>query len=123
MSAPATHIKVRCHYCSRWMVAGDIAEMGTGGIHICQACLEWHSKALEYLTKNIPPPGCQICGQSLAELAARSGSARPADNPLWLAPKDGIYQIVCTKCREAYEQKRADLYGETQYGHEMKIGR
>lgn len=122
MSAAAI-LKVRCHYCSKWHMPGDIHTMGEGGILICQNCLDWNSRAVRYLGENVPPPGCQECGKSLAELYARTDFRAVPDNRLWLVPKDGIYQILCTQCREAYEQKRADLLADTAYGRQKGIGR
>jgi hypothetical protein len=112
-------MSVRCHYCSKWQLPGEVHEMGTGGIHICRNCLDWHERASKFLTENVPPPGCQECGRSISDVSAdKCTTAR-----LWLVPKDGIYQVLCTECREAYEQKRADLFGPTRYGAEKGIGR
>jgi hypothetical protein len=91
--------------------------MGTGGAKICFRCLEWHHNAIRVLAGD-PPPGCQECGLTFADLKAfdNAGNLR-----MYLHVKDGIYQILCTTCSDKYERKRADLFRETVYGQQKGI--
>jgi hypothetical protein len=107
----------RCHYCSKFRPHSEINHMGAGGVKICFRCMEWHDKAIRLLAGE-PPPGCQECGITFADLKEFDslGNLR-----MWLVVKDGIYQILCTTCSDAYEKKRADLYRETVYGQRKGI--
>lgn len=107
----------KCPYCSKFRPHSEIQKMGTGGAKICFRCLEWHRNAIKVLA-GAPPPGCQECGVTFADLKAfdRAGNLR-----MYLHVKDGIYQILCTTCSDVYERKRADLFRETAYGQQKGI--
>lgn len=62
---------------------------------------------------------CADCHATAEELAAASkdGNVR-----MMVHLADGVYALMCRKCSDAYALKRADLYGETQYGKERGIG-
>ncbi len=112
--APAVHslvIAVRCHFCSRQLPAfrtHQIADAQT----ICDDCIEWHNKALEFLA-GAPPPGCQACGATWEFLR---DSTPGAEVRMYVVPADGIYQIRCATCIRGYLPKRRDLYRETPFG-------
>lgn len=110
-------IGVRCHYCSKSRSPREVIYL-PGGKMLCWRCYEWHGHAMGLLAKGEPPPGCQECGakfDAMQEVNARG------DMPVYLHPKDGVYQVLCGKCSDAYVQKRADLYGSTQYGRLQKL--
>ena len=79
----------------------------------CWDCYYWHRAALAVLA-GCAPPGCQgPCRRSWEDLR-REG---PGENVrMWVHPKDGIYQLLCGACSDAYERKRLDLYRATRYG-------
>jgi hypothetical protein len=110
-------IRVRCHYCSKFRSPHEIVNIGTGGAMMCWHCLEWHKEALMVLAGH-PPPGCQECGVTFAELKGidPGGNVR-----MYVHPKDGLYQVLCKPCSDAYLPKRVDLYGDTQYGWDKKL--
>lgn len=111
-------VTTRCHYCSKGRSPLELHPLGDGSAIICDHCIEWHQRAMDMLTKNRMPDGCQECNITLAALRAIS----PGGNAVMsLVPKDGIYQILCKTCADEYARKRRDLYGPTQYGQEMGI--
>ena len=81
---------------------------------MCRGCLEWHGHALQILAGAMPR-GCQECGVSTRQLYDLT--AGPTIR-MYVVPKDGIYQVLCTTCKDAYCAKRADLYRGTKFGHE-----
>ena len=107
----------RCHYCSKFRTAAEIVPLGFSGGKICWRCLEWHDEALRMLNGRGAPRGCQECGVTFAELKARPG----ADVRMYLHQKDGIYQILCKLCSDAYIPKRRDLYGPTRFGKALNL--
>jgi hypothetical protein len=110
-------LRTRCQYCSKFRSPSEVFPLGTGGVKICLRCLEWHRVAMRALC-GAPPPGCQDCGISFRDLKESDslGNLR-----MTVVVKDGIYQILCTTCSDAYERKRADLFRETQYGRQKGI--
>lgn len=106
-----------CPYCGRFVSPLDIIPIGTGGAKFCLRCFEWHQKATRMLSMNVPW-ACQECNTSLRNLILSS----PDGNVVFrVYAKDGIYQVLCGKCGDAYERKRLDLFGDTQYGWENKL--
>ena len=114
----AVLIGERCHYCSKFRGHADMLAFGDGGqIKMCHQCYEKHRAALAALQKGEPPEACQECGGDfLQEVLPGDGNSR-----MWIHAKDGIYQMLCSKCSDAYEQKRRDLYGSTAYGQLKQI--
>ena len=43
------------------------------------------------------------------------------DVPLYVVPKDGLYQLLCKQCVVPYVKKRADLYKGTEFGQHLNI--
>lgn len=84
---------------------------------MCWQCMGWHEHALKVLA-GAPPRGCQECGVTFAFLESCSpdGNTR-----MYVHSKDGIYQILCPHCSDAYERKRLDLYGGTRYADLKKL--
>ena len=111
-------VAVKCHYCSNPRNPHEVMRM-SGGAIMCWRCWEWHQKALKMLAGN-PPPGCQNekCGVTFAQLQERAGGG---DVRMYLHVKDGIYQVLCRTCSDAYVPKRVDLYGHTAFGHARKL--
>lgn len=84
---------------------------------ICDDCLAWHNKALEFLAGG-PIPGCQGCGATFEFLR---DSTLGVEIRLYVVPKDGIYQVLCQICCGSYVAKRSDLYRETPFGHAQSL--
>jgi hypothetical protein len=65
-----------------------------------------------------PPPGCQECGITFTQLRERS---LDGDIRMYVHAKDGLYQILCRACSDAYVPKRVDLYGATAFGRAKRL--
>jgi len=107
-------VPVKCHYCSKTRPAWRTHKL-TDAQTICDYCLDWHNKAIDFLGGK-GMPGCQACGASwdfLRDSAIGVESVR-----MYVVPKDGIYQLLCATCVRPYVSKRADLYGGTRFGAE-----
>jgi hypothetical protein len=84
---------------------------------MCWFCWERHVKALAALESGKPPSHCPECRRVFAELPEdKAGNVQMA-----LHQKDGVYQVLCLSCSDLYEQKRRDLYANTQYGRQKGI--
>jgi len=116
MTAPAYLATIRCHYCQRFHQHREILRL-TGGPVMCWKCWQWHEHALKLLSGAIPP-GCQVCGLTFADLEARSADG---NTRMYVHMKDGLYQVLCRMCSDAYTVKRRDLYGATEFGHRLKL--
>jgi hypothetical protein len=112
MNVPGV-ISVRCHYCSKEYPAWRTHQLQRSQ-RICDYCLDWHNKAIEFLAGR-GLPGCQVCGASWEFL---HDSTLGVEVRMYVVPKDGIYQILCATCVRPYVSKRADLYGGTRFGTE-----
>jgi hypothetical protein len=84
--------------------------------------VSWHLHALEFRNGTAMPRGCQECGVMLADLIAALAPDEEYAR-LYVVPKDGILQMLCKPCMEAYLSKRKDIYGPTRDWHLGKIGR
>lgn len=111
-------VAARCHWCSRQVSPYDLFNLSTGQA-MCLGCHEWHGYALDVLAGGVPR-GCQECGLTLDQLNALTDAPTTR---MYVVPKDGVYQVVCATCKDAYCAKRADLYKGTEFGHErLKLG-
>lgn len=121
MTAPAI-INAKCHYCSQWRLPGEIIQIGVGGVKMCFHCHEWHVKQIDAVAIGGVPPGCFDCRKTWEELRLSFDLGdNPSEVKMFLVPKDGIYQLLCRTCSDAYEQKRADLLKGTQHGQTKGI--
>jgi hypothetical protein len=107
-------IAVGCHFCSRQLAPSRVHKIGSGGQTICDYCLEWHFRALEFLGGAVPR-GCQECGRTWETMQAESPAIEMAVR-VFVVQKDGIYQMLCPVCAAKYVPKRADLYQGTEFG-------
>lgn len=101
-------IGIRCHNCSRFLPPSRVLRF-SGEYRCCDDCWARHERCLRMLAGAIPP-GCMDCG------FGADGNIR-----LWVHLKDGVYQMLCRSCSDAYVKKRADLYGDTESGHARKL--
>ena len=108
---------VRCNWCSKERPAFRIHRLSSGQA-ICDYCLEWHNHALEVAGGTTEPIGCQGCQQTWPMLKAITPGE---DVPLYVVPKDGLYQLLCKQCVVPYVTTRADLYKGTEFGQHLNI--
>jgi hypothetical protein len=112
-------IAVRCHYCSRQLPAWRTHQLGgteRPAQRICDDCLDWHNRALDFLAGEAQP-GCQVCLATWEFL--RDSAVGVETVRMYVCPKDGIYQLICSACVGPYVAKRADLYRGTPFGTEV----
>ena len=111
VSIVRTVLKVRCNYCSQEMPVHRVHKFHRAQT-ICDKCLDWHNKAMEFLAGD-RIPGCQQCERSWEVLR---DSTPGVEVKLYVVPKDGVYQVLCRSCVGAYLPKRADLYRGPEFG-------
>lgn len=84
-----------------------------GGVKICTGCEQRHQEALEALSTGNFMGECSECGKKPSEL---KGDGRMA-----IHYEGGRYKAMCIPCDSVYVTKRSDIYGETPFGHELKL--
>lgn len=109
---PVPIIAEKCHYCSKYRHPHEVMRL-PGGVRMCWHCHEWHGKAMMALATGVPPPGCQNCGVSVADLKDERGDGNVQ---MCIHVKDGVYQVLCKPCSAVYATKRRDLFGKTVWG-------
>jgi hypothetical protein len=121
LTIAAPIMTVRCQYCGKPRNPKELIPIGTGGANICFACYEWSAKNLLALSQGGMPAGCFECRATWDELRRRPALGDENSVKMFLHDKDGIYQLLCGTCSDAYARKRSDLYGDTLYGHLHKL--
>jgi len=108
--------RVRCRFCGKGRHPREF--IGDPRVAPCWECYQWHIAALTVLAGQLPP-GCQgPCQRTWDQLREET----PEENVrMFVHPKDGIYQLLCQECSDAYERKRLDLYAGTPYGWRKKL--
>jgi hypothetical protein len=108
----------KCPQCSQFRNPAEILRFGLDGcVRLCLKCYEHHLEVLKIMASGQPPKACQECNTEFSNLAAdAAGNSR-----MYIHSKDGVYQVLCSRCSDAYELKRADLYRSTPYGAEKRI--
>jgi hypothetical protein len=105
-------LTTRCNHCSKHYPASRMIRY-SNNVRVCEHCYQRHNQALDALAGKRMPE-CQLCHKTVEVLAAEQGT----DNVSLVAHlADGVYAFFCHPCSDKYEQKRRDLYAETQYGH------
>lgn len=107
----------RCQYCSQFHSKFRTISMAKGNVRMCDNCYHRHVEALKRFALT-PPPGCQTCGTTFDELKARALAAGQGNLRMVVVWKDGIYQVQCGTCSDAYLPKRVDLFKGTPFGSE-----
>lgn len=102
--------KQQCHYCSRWNLRSETIDW-PGGVKICASCYASHGRRLIDLLSTSP----KECGGCLLDFMLLAGDAA-GNVGMRLVLKDGIYQLLCLPCADAYEQKVREQFKGTEYG-------
>lgn len=115
--APVYQPRFRCRFCGNYQPQGDFILPNDLAISPCLDCHRANEAALAALA-NKSEPGCWECRKTLSQIAHDTGKA---DVRMYLHKKDGLFQLLCPRCSDAYERKRLDLYGSTPYGERKKL--
>ena len=111
MSVPII-VSVKCHSCQQFYDPREV--ISVANVHTCQKCWEWHEKAIQQLVT--ATGGCPECRRSHDEI----GRDYPNGEPEYvLVPKDGIYQLLCRRCEEAYALQRKEMFVGTEHGADV----
>lgn len=112
----AIQVGIRCKICQKSKGKNHFVFQSDDSGNVCDDCYAWHRRAIRLLGGEIPK-GCQECNRSVYEIAQASASE---DVRFFVHPKDGIYQLLCARCSDAYERK-VPIYKETLYGRMKKM--
>lgn len=115
ISGPVSHavvMSVRCNYCSKYVSRSVARRLAGHAQIICDDCIDWHNRSIEVLAGEIPA-GCQQCSRSWDLI--RDGAIGD-DVRMYVVPKDGIYQLLCSLCCMPYLRLRSDFYKDTAFG-------
>ena len=114
---PATHAnRLKCRYCQKQVHPAEASGDERRGYQ-CIRCYDWHQHALEVLG-GATPLGCQGCGDTWEQLKERTPGVEVR---MYVVPKDGIYQLLCKRCCDAYVPMRKDLFGGTEFGARINL--
>ncbi len=113
VGAPAVLIGEECHYCTKWRNPRDIIHQ-PGGVKICLGCEQRHIEALAALSTGVFTGECSECGKTAEQLRSRNGA-------MAMHFENGKYRAMCVGCDMVYVPKRKDLYGQTEFGHALKL--
>lgn len=104
----------RCHQCSRFFSPNQLLAYD-GGVMVCGDCLDKHRRTIGAIAGAEEMTCCE-CGVHARRLLDAGGKGR-----MYVHDKDGIKQLLCPRCSDAYERKRLDLYGDTEYGWQKRL--
>ena len=109
-------IQARCSFCSKERPEWRVHRIASGQV-ICDYCLDQHFQALDFLAGAMPR-ACHECGRSWQAIRDSSPAVEIAVG-MYVVPKDGILQVLCAACKDAYVALRSDLYKGTKFGEEL----
>ncbi len=103
----------QCPYCTKFRSPLDIIPM-PGGAKICIRCEQRHFEALEALASGQFTGECSECGKTPEQLHSLTGR-------MAVHFENGRYKAMCLDCDAIYVPKRRELYGNTEFGHQLKL--
>lgn len=116
---PSLLIGEQCPYCQKFRSLHDL--MPFAGTQICQDCYQGHLAALAALSNSTPPRECSECHLTYQELRDRAGLRDDQKATMDCHNENGVYRFLCRKCSREYVRKRRELYGDTEFGHHLKL--
>lgn len=112
--AVALQIGERCHQCSKWFHPEELHHW-PGSVRVCRSCLEKHRQTMQAI-EGLADFRCCECKIHVSQTVGPDGEGR-----MFIHDKDGVKQILCPQCSDAYERKRLDLYADTDYGRQKNL--
>lgn len=109
----------QCPYCTKFRSPRDIITLPGGSGKICTFCEQRHLEALQALSTGAFTGECSECGLSAEELRAQHRSGPNGEMAIHF--ENGRYRAMCMPCDAAYVLKRRELYGGTEFGHNLNL--
>lgn len=108
----------KCPYCTKFRSPLEIIRQ-PGGVTICVSCEQRHLEALSAMQTGTFTGECSECGLKAEDLRAQNRCG--PDGAMACHFENGRYRMVCLPCDATYVPKRAELYGQTEFGHALKL--
>lgn len=115
---PGIVIGEQCPYCTKFRSPREIIPLH-GGAKICTSCEQRHIEALQALSRGVFTGECSECGLSAEEL--RTQQRCGPQGAMAIHFEHGRYRAMCLVCDAVYTPKRRELYGGTEFGHQLKL--
>ncbi len=112
--SPAVLIGEKCPYCTKFRSPLDFLRLGPGGVKFCAECWRRHNEALEALSTGTFTGRCSECDKTPEQLRSPTGA-------MAVHFENGLYRAMCAECDRTYVPKRRELYGDTEFGHQLKL--
>jgi hypothetical protein len=108
-----------CPYCNRPRSLHEVRPFA--GTRICIPCYLSHLEALRVLSDGKPPSECSECHLTYQQLRDRAGLGDNQSASMPVHYENGIYRFLCHACSAEYVRKRRELYGPTEFGHQLGL--
>jgi hypothetical protein len=102
-----------CPYCTKFRSPLEFIHQ-PGGVKICIPCEHRHIEALNAISTGKFLGECSECGTKYDELKLQ-GKCGP-QGEMAVHFENGKYRVLCLPCNRVYVPKRAELYGQTEFG-------
>lgn len=108
----------QCPYCTKHRSPLDFIRQ-PGGVKICTECEQRHLEALQSLQTGQFSGECSECHMQAEELVAQRRCGPLGQMAVHF--EGGKYRMMCIPCNKTYVPKRAELYGETEFGKSIGL--
>jgi len=103
----------QCPYCTKFRSPLEIIHQ-PGGVKICIPCEQRHLEAMQSIATGQFLGDCSECGTKADELKAQRKCGPRGEMAVHF--ENGKYRVMCIPCNRTYVPKRAELYGQTEFG-------